>query len=150
MQASVYGLENTLKSCEAALAAGYVLPADLDAEVRAEAEAYHSDTLAEGINTNDIYETLKLIKISSAYHKDAIAAINITDDDVKSYAQEHINNFRRWKMLCYTVAWEDSDSAAHDDPNVVPLDYETAKAENDKITASTTPRSSPKMFAISC
>ena len=139
MSASVYGLENTLKSCEAAYAAGYELSDELKAKCKADAEAYQSDTLAEGINTEDIRKVLELIEISSNYHKDAIAAVNVTDEEVKQYAEENINHFRRLKFLCYTLAWADATTAVNEDPSVVQLQYADAKAENDKITASKTP-----------
>lgn len=132
MQASLYGLENTLKACENAYAAGYELSDEIKEECKQEAAAYQSDTLLKGVQAEDIASTLELQKLSSAYYNYAVDNISISEDELQEYCESHINNYRRCKTLCYSIAWTDETDVAEEGDTAVRLNYEQAKgvAEN--------------------
>ena len=94
---ALYGLENVLKFSEAAYAAGYELPAEEVERCEKEAAEYKSDTLPKGIKTEDIAKMLKISATGAGYCKDAVSKITITDDELETYKNTHINNYRLWK-----------------------------------------------------
>lgn len=104
-------VQNTLKTCEAAYAAGYTLPEDVQAEIEKDADETDLSHYLSGVTREDVAQVMTMQMIARYYPEEAGREIAVTDAEIEAEAKANPESYEMFSMLCFTFGWEEGDTA---------------------------------------
>ena len=110
MTTTMNTVQTTLRGCEAAYAAGYTLPEDVQAEIEEDAAAIDLSHYQPGLTREEVKQVMTLQMTARHYEQSVYQAVSVTDEEIEAEAKANPQDYEMFSMLCFTFDWEDGDA----------------------------------------
>ena len=112
-------VKRNLQFAEAAYDAGYVMTEEDEADVKKIADEADLSRYQKGVRRSDLEEATRLTILADSFQQETKDQIEVTDDEVNSYYQEHQADYLTVSVMAYSFPWSpegivNGDYAEHD------------------------------------